>query len=260
MASVLSKIFRLLTPDMRPGYVREFQQAVREAVQDGMLTEQEIAELERMREELHIGETALAEIRQDLYVAAFHAIAEKDSIRDDEWDALEHIQDYLGLEDAEIAPTKKELYRLRILSELQNGNMPVMQDDALRLKQGEVLHWKERVELLRPGKGKKMEFRGITLPLLILPKLRLGTTQEQAVDGWVKQDSGELYVTSKALLFAGAKETQRIPFSSVALVRCFTSGIRIDEKQKPPRFFMYNQKENARLTGSIVVSAMDLAM
>jgi hypothetical protein len=47
-------------PDLRPGYVREFHDAVKAAIADGKLSEQEIAQLEQKREELGIGEDALS--------------------------------------------------------------------------------------------------------------------------------------------------------------------------------------------------------
>lgn len=137
------KLLRQLTPDLRPGYVKEFHEQLFEAVKDGKLTEEEIKRLEAKREELGLTDEALSAVRQEMYLAAFHSVQEQEDVTDEEWDELEHIQDYLGLSDADIAKTKKELLRMRILSEIKKGNLPVISSSDIIPKSDELIHWSE---------------------------------------------------------------------------------------------------------------------
>jgi hypothetical protein len=124
---------------------QEFREAVLEAVKDGKLTKQEIDALETKREELGLSLDVLDAIRVQAYVTAFQTVSSDKDITDDEWDELEQIQDYLGVTDTEIGKTKKELLRLRVLSEIRKGNLPVV-DVSLILKPNEVAYWSEPVE------------------------------------------------------------------------------------------------------------------
>jgi|GEM_PF-7094722 len=260
MDQLISMLKKLVTTDLRPTEVREFHEAVRAAVRDGKLAESEIAELEKRREELGLSAEVLSAVRQDIYLEAFTHVTENAEVTEDEWEELEQIQDYLGLQDADIAPTKKELYRMRILSEIKKGNMPV-QTDALSdvvLKQHEIVHWIEPVELLTPVSGSKQEFTGITVDLPLLQGIRLGFETPAKSDGWSRSDSGDLVVTDKRVLFTGSKGSLEIPLSSIVHARCFRNGVRIDAKGEHIRFFCYRSEGNHNLIGSIVVSAIDI--
>lgn len=257
MVTPLSPLGKLI-PDLRPGYVREFHDAVKAAIKDGKLTEREIAALEQKREELGIGEEALNAVKQELYLYAFERATENAEVTDEEWDELEQVQDYLGLTDAEVSRSKKELYRMRILSEIRKGNMPVVPNADVLLKSDEIIHWTEPVELLKPALGKKDQFHGVTLHLPLGFTYRLGLESGSKVEGWVVRDAGALIITSKQILYKGDKESFGVGLGSVMNVAPYTTGIRIDSKKDGPRLFRYTTAGNQSLVASILLSAIDL--
>ncbi len=203
---------------------RAFREAVLEAVKDGKLTKKEIDELETMREEMGLPLDVLDAIRVQAYVTAFQSVSDDADISDDEWDELEQIQDYLGLKDSEIAKSKKQLLRLRVLSEIKHGNMPII-DVALLLKPGETAYWKEAM-IRKTGDGK---------------------------------DSGELIITSKRLIFKGSKKSIGITISQVLDIEHQPQELLIHANRQEPLELEYKEKENAPIVDNILLFVLEHA-
>ncbi len=205
----------------------EFHEAVIDAVKDGKLTKEEIDRLETLREELGLPLEVLRAIRVQAYVRAFETVKNDTEITEDEWDELEQIQDYLGVKDTEIAKTKKELYRLRVMSEIKKGNMPLLVAPHLILKPNEIAYWSEKVLL---------------------------------VDESDKQtDSGELILTNKRIVFQGQKETIATTLGRILDMSCSVKGVTIRINRQKPLHFRYSVIGNHDIVGSVLFSMMENA-
>lgn len=202
---------------------REFRQAVLEAVRDGKLTKEEIDGLETMREELDLPLEVLDAIRVQAYVIAFQHVREDVEVTDDEWDELEHIQDYLGLKDREIAKNKKELLRLRVLTEIKKGNLPVVDLSHLILQKDETPYWSEPVTLQREAQH-SME--------------------------------GELMLTNQRIVFHGQAETLALPLTQIIDVDYGDTGMRIHPNRRKNMLFLYKDPQNHDIVGSVLFAAI----
>ncbi len=240
MDRILTLLTSFVPTDLTPGYTREFHAAVRAAIADGKLTEEEIADLERRKEELGLSHEVLDAIRQDLYVEAFSAATEDEHITEDEWAELEHIQDYLDLKDADIAGTKRELYRMRILSEIKKGNLPIVQHDGFRPGDDELVHWAEQVQAFRTrGKGKVVQ-DSATFDLA----------------GWTEEDEGILVITSKRVVLTASK-TDAWTYRRILGVRAYTNGVLLSVNKEPSLFLRYTQKGNHNIVGSVLLALLE---
>lgn len=219
----LVSLLKKLTPDLTPGYLKEFHAEVFAAVKDGKLTEEEIATLESKKEELGLTEDALSAVKQELYVAAFQSIHEDRVVTDDEWDELQHIQDYLGLSDQEIAKTKKDLYRMRIMSEIKKGNLPVAQTDLLVPDDDELVHWAEPVDI--------------------------ALHSEPA-------DQGHLVITSKRIVLRGNSKTTVLNLTQMIGADCTVDGAVLHVKNRQTIKIRYRTKGNHNIAGSILLHAI----
>ncbi|UPA22010.1 hypothetical protein K8942_02995 [Candidatus Peribacteria bacterium] len=204
---------------------REFRQAVLEAVKDGKLTKEEIDTLEKTREELGLPLEVLDAIRVQAYVTAFETATTDTDVTDDEWDELEQIQDYLGLKDADIAKTKKQLYRMRVLSEMRKGNMPIIDIPRMLLRPQERVYWSEAMNL--------------------------------QADDW--KDSGNLIITNKRLVFKGGKKSISINLGQVLDVDNTGQFLRIHANRHPSLRLEYADEDNAPILDSILLFVLENA-
>lgn len=234
MDAFMSLLKKYALPDLTPGYLREFHAEVRAAIADGKLTEEEIAHLEQKKQELGLADEALAAIRLHVYAEAYKSVKEDARVTDDEWEELEQIQDYLNLTDREIAGTKRELYRMRILTELREGNMPVMQTPDIIPAQDESVHWVEKVSILESVPGSRYL-------------------------QWKKEGNGKLIITSKRVVITGPSETRSHAYGSIVSLDCDAKGIEIHVNRRRPLRLDYADPDNRDVTASIVLSAIDVA-
>jgi len=106
---------------------KEFKQALLQAVNDGKLTKEEIDELDKKKKDFGLSEEDIKEMKSEIFATAFAVAKSDEQVTKDEERELLSIQKYLGLADDEIKSNKKELARLRLLNEIQQGNMPTVQ-------------------------------------------------------------------------------------------------------------------------------------
>lgn len=237
------------------GDAQEFRDAVRSAIADGKLTESEIGELEAKREELNLPTDVLSSVRMDLYLHALSNINQDDSVTEEEWQEMEHIQDYLGLEDKDIAKTKKELYRSRIMSEIKKGNMPVVETKGVLLGADETAYWQEPAALYEAAEKKGKGFTGVELKLPIGIHFSVGAKTVQDEKGWKKIADGDVIVTSERLLFQSGAHSFVMPWPRVAGAQFFVSGVAVQASRGEPRYLKYRTKGNHNIVGSIIAFA-----
>ena len=141
-----------------------YREKVKEAVSDGKLSATDIHDLEALREQLDVTDAAddRTALRRDLYNEAFDAARSKGQLTATGVQDLAKIQKFLALRDDQIEKTKVEMNRLRTLTEIRKGNLPVVPPTnvALRgvaLEPHEVPHYSVAVEILSQGSGRGQE-------------------------------------------------------------------------------------------------------
>jgi hypothetical protein len=189
-------------------------------------------------------------------VTAFQTVSSDKDITDDEWDELEQIQDYLGVTDTEIGKTKKELLRLRVLSEIRKGNLPVV-DVSLILKPNEVAYWSEPVSLLMPATTKSQQKHGVTVHLSKGHSFHLGITDAHDEKGFKEEDKGDLVITNKRIIFKGSKESTAFTIGQLLDIECYISAVRIHANRHHPMLFRYKDPANHDIVGSVLFQTID---
>lgn len=133
----------------------EFREALKGAVQDGKLSNTDIRDLEALRQELEVQPAAAdrTEVRRDIYNEAVDAAKQEGVISATGVHELARIQKFLGLRDDQIEKTKFQVTRLRTLTEIRNGNLPVVPETSVALRDvtlepGEVAHYTMAVDIL----------------------------------------------------------------------------------------------------------------
>jgi hypothetical protein len=122
---------------------KEFREILLRAVDDGKLSKDEIDELDKKKTEFGLTDEDVKSIRAEIFAAAFSVAKDDKQVTEEEEKELKEIQKYLGLADDEIQTFKKELARLRLLNEIQKGNLPTVSVTNLVTQKGETAYWAE---------------------------------------------------------------------------------------------------------------------
>jgi len=148
-----------------------YREKVKEAVSDGKLSNTDMQELQKLRQELDVTDAAddKTSLRRELYNEAVDAARSKGQLTQTGLQDLQKIQKFLALRDDQVEKTKIEVNRLRTLTEIRRGNLPMVPPTnvALRgvqLEPGETPHYCLAVEIMDqprlPGDREGMKVQG----------------------------------------------------------------------------------------------------
>jgi len=236
-----------------------FIQALMEAVGDGKLSNNEIDELEKRKIELELSEDDIRSVKTEAYLAAFNAAKKDSQVTSEEEKELSKIQEYLGLEDGEIDHSKKELSRLRLLNEIQQGNMPIVFSIAhLVIQKGEKVHWVEPA-ILAEEKVVSRRYeggsQGVSLRIMKGVSYRVGSHRGHLVSevGVVAVSEGELVLTNNRLVFRGDKKSLSVKLGNILDIQLCASGLQFSELNKSkPKLVKFKEKGNCDIIGAIL--------
>ena len=210
----------------------ELREKVKEAVSDGRLSSRDMAEIEKLRQELDVegpGDDK-TKLRREIYNEAVGAVREKGKLGSSEAAELAKIQKFLELRDDQVEKTQRNLDRFRVLSDIRQGKLPVVAQNNVALRgiqfePGEVPHYCTAAEILdqsvtRGADGIRVEWGG---------KHEFGSTAGQGlpVDGAKSFGEGSLIVTNRRLIFKGQKSSA-VKYSKEAQVYVYADGVRLE--------------------------------
>ncbi|MBI2342833.1 MAG: hypothetical protein HYV02_00615 [Deltaproteobacteria bacterium] len=241
----------------------EFKQALMQAVSDGKLTPDEMAELEKKKVELGLTEIDIAGMKAGAFAAAFLATKSDRQVTQEEEKELKAIQGYLGLADQQIAPTKKELERLRLLNEIQNGNLPVVRAPNLILQNGEQEHWIEPGALIEEkvvSRRYQGGSSGVSFRIMKGVSYRVGAHKGTLVSetDLVPVSHGDLVLTNKRIIFQGNGKSFGTKLDKVLNIQLFNNGLQFSETNKSkPKMVRFSRTGNDDIIGAILTYAIN---
>lgn len=213
-----------------------YHQKLKEAVSDGKINADKAAELEKLRASLDVEDIAddKTQLRRAVYNEAAGAVKATGKITSTEAAELARIQKFLALRDDQIDITRRDLGRLRLLTEIRAGRLPLVPPTSasvrgLTLNQDEVAHYAISAEVLDQlgggddGKNDACwRIQAAPLPTRALGELPAG--------GANSFGEGQLIVTNQRLIFRGAKNTYAFKFGAETEMYLYRDGIRLPKK------------------------------
>ena len=234
----------------------EYERLLRSALDDGVLSADEAAELETFRQE---GALTPREVR--MAALAIYRVALKDAAADarltaEEDVALRRLQEQLGLTEDDLGADFRQLSRLRMLARIAESNMPEVHS-PVPLVPDERCHWVVQCTLadrIPVPPSARREIHGLAFHVLgAEPFAAVGDLDAlRPADDILPNDLGALIVTSRRTIFQGAKRTISVPHARVDHVSLFADGIRLDEIGQARRYFLL---DDAVLTCAILLQA-----
>jgi hypothetical protein len=227
------------------------------ALADGILTPEEVVELETLRQEKDLTQTEVRMVARAIYRGALRTALEDQHLTDAEDQGLRKLQMQLGLSEADLGEDAANLARLRLLARVAKGELPIV-DAPITLVPNERAHWvvqaslAERLELPRRSQS---SIRAVTLSLgghgdFNAAGDRDGLRSNEQI---LPVDLGILIVTSRRTVFQGAKRNVSVPHARLETIALYKDGLRLDEMSGTSRGFLL--VDDAELTAAILLQA-----
>jgi hypothetical protein len=228
----------------------QYQQLLRQALDDGVLTPDELEELEtvRARGALRPDEVRMAALA--IYRGALRDAAADARLTVDEDATLTRLQQQLGLTERDLAGDLPQLSRLRMLARVASGNMPEV-SAPVPLVPDERCHWVVRstiAERIPLPASARAQPAGVPFPVIGRdPFAAVGRRDplRPAAD-ILPSDVGVLIVTSRRTIFQGARRTISVPHARAEHLELYADGVRLDEiTHSRSRYFLMDDPELA---------------
>ena len=240
-----------------------YRTALLEAVNDGKLTKEEIRVLDAKKAELGLEDEDVKAMRAEVFATAFIASKEDSQVTKEEEEELVAIQKYLKLDDVEIQSNKKELMRLRLLNEIQQGNIPTITVSNLMTQKSEKVYWSEPAILAEEkviSRRYEGGSRGVSFRIMKGVSYRVGASRGHITNetGIVAIATGDLILTSKRIIFRGDKKSFSVNLDKVLDLQLFTNGFIFSEVNKAkPKQMKFVQEGNNDIIGGVLSYAIN---
>ena len=211
-----------------------YRDKVKEAVSDGKLSPTDMQDLAKLREQLDVTDAAddKTELRRDLYNEAVDAARSKGQLTNTGVQDLAKIQKFLALRDDQIEKTKIEVNRLRTLTEIRRGNLPVVPPTnvALRgvaMEPGEVPHYSLAVEIMDQP---RFDAEGMRVQGVFDYSEGASRSHFLPENGAKPQGDGNLIITNKRVILKTADgRTASVKFGGDVPFFLYNEGIRLQK-------------------------------
>lgn len=214
------------------GRKKEAREKAKEVAGAGGLTAGKAEELRKVGAEQGVD---LADdktlLRKEIYNKAVGGARARGKLTEAEARELAKIQKFLALRDDQVEKTRWDLARLRTLTEIRQGHLPIVpaQNVALRgaqLAPGEGVHYAVQVAILdRPTHGARTGVRarwGAPYVINSAKADRLPVEEAKEVG------EGYLLLTSRRLYLRGETKSAAVEYSPQANLYLYADGLRIE--------------------------------
>jgi hypothetical protein len=234
---------------------RRYQEVLQAAIADGVLSEEERAELDRLRREKDLTAEEVRMAALAIYRGALRDAAADARLTQEEDEALHRLQRELGLTETDIAADFTQVSRLRMLAKIAEGQLPTVKS-PVALVPDEQCHWVVQCtladRLALPAAQRAI--RGIGFTILDHAPFASGPRDAlRPADEILPTDIGMLVITSRRVVFQGARRTMSVPHARIEAVTLYADGIRLDEVRASTRRYLL--VDDAELTTAVLLQA-----
>jgi len=239
-----------------------YREKVREAVSDGRLDTEDMRKLDELRRELDV--TAAADdktvMRRELYNEAVGAVRDRGALSNTGVHDLARIQKFLALRDDQIEKTKWDLQRLRTLTDIRKGLLPVVSTNnvslrGVQLEPDEVAHYSLQVDVLDQPSTRQAD------GLLVMwgQPYEPGSVAAHVVPEAGARVIGEaaMIITSQRLILRTGAKTAAVRFARDAKIHLYSDGVRLPRTVGNTILrFRSKSEDTAEIVGELLAALM----
>ncbi|HRE13437.1 MAG TPA: hypothetical protein PLD37_04495 [Usitatibacteraceae bacterium] len=241
---------------------KEFFSSILRAAEDGKLTEEEIEQLQSQFKALGLTRNDVKGVRVQAYQAALRSAKADGVVTELEVAELAKLQHFLMIPEVEVAKSKKELMRLRLLNEIQQGNIPTISINNVILQKAEKPYWSEAGSILEErvvNRRYEGGSQGVSIRIAKGLTYRVGAHRGHLVSDTavLPVSSGDLIITNRRVIFRGDSKSFNIRLDKLLEMKLFGDGIRLTDEKGKPRIVKFNEEGNSEIVGAILSHAIN---
>jgi len=238
-----------------------FREKAKEAL-SGKLAPGKAAELAKISKQHEIDNPAddKTQMRREIFNQAAGAVKAQGKLSSAEIEELAKIQKFLALRDDQIERTKWDLAKLRTLTEIRKGKLPVVPANSaamrgVQLVAGEVAHYAVQVEVLdRASTGGQA---GVQAKWATPYAINSARGHGLPTEGNKELGEGYLFITNKRLFFKGENRSAAVEYSPSANFFLYREGIRLERTVGNTLLkFKSRSDETAEIVGELLSALM----
>ena len=240
----------------------ELRDKVKNAVADGKLSATDIQDIRSLQAELEVDPPAAdkTQVRRALFQDAFEAVRARGGVTSTGIQELHKIQKFLGLRDDQIDKAKFEMQRLKTLSEIRKGNLPLVPTSnvALRdigLESGEVAHYTLGVDILDQSSTRGAD--GVAIEWSKPYEQGAARAHVLPEDGAREVGEATLVVTNRRLVLKTPRKVAAVQLSPQASIFLYSDGVRLQRTVGNTLLrFRSGSDETSEILGEILAAVM----
>ena len=238
-----------------------FREKAKEAL-SGKLAPGKAAELAKISKQHEIENPAddKTQMRREIFNQAAGAVKAQGKLSSAEIEELAKIQKFLALRDDQIERTKWDLAKLRTLTEIRKGKLPVVPANSaamrgVQLVPGEVAHYAVQVEVLdRASASGQLGVQAKWATPYVINSAR---GHAMPTEGNKELGEGYLFITNKRLFFKGENRSAAFEYSPSANFFLYREGIRLERTVGHTLLkFKSRSDETAEIVGELLSALM----
>jgi len=231
------------------------------ALQDGQITEQEKAELDKLKADFGLSDYAIKHASTGAYQRLYQEITSDRLVTEDELQQVNELLAKYEIHVDEIKPTLNELGKLRFMTMLEDGVLPEV-ESSIFLRKNETAHFQTQCELHEERTKKEYVggYSGFSFRVAKGVSWRVGGFKGRPVEKQVltRIDSGVLVVTNKRLVFSGDRKSFSVPYRKLIDLEVFKDAIKLNREGKSRReYFMMDEPAITAKVINLVVNQED---
>jgi hypothetical protein len=239
-----------------------FREKAKEVVSEGKIAPGKADALAKLSQEHDIDNPAddKTMLRREIYNKAVGNVKGRGKLTEVESAELAKIQKFLALRDDQVEKTQWDLAKLRQLTEIRGGKLPVVPPNnaalrGLQLAAGEVPHYCVQVDMLdRPTTG---GLDGVRVKWGSPYAINSARGHTFPADGSKEMGEGYLFITSKRLFFKGAARSAAVEYSPQANFFLYADGLRLERTVGHTLLRFKSQSgETAEIVGELLSALM----
>lgn len=240
----------------------EFFAYVLDAASDGRLTDEEVQQISSRLSDLGLSTDDLGKIRVQAYNAALRAVGSDDRATAEEEAELERLQTVLGISDSEVLLSKRALARLRLLTEINSGNLPKVPVQNVVLQKAERAHWMEPASLLEErvvSRRYEGGSQGFSFRIAKGVSYRVGAHRGHLVAdrALVPVSTGDLIITDRRVVFRGNAKSFNLRLDKILEIGLCSDGARLTDDRGKPRMVRFSSEDNTDIVGGVLSRAIN---
>ena len=232
----------------------QYQEVLLQAMDDGVLTNDEIEELDQLRKDLGLKDDDIKAMRMKAFQKAVEVVKADGLFTPKEERDLEKIKAYLGVGETDVSKNRVTLAKMRVLYEIQRGNLPIDEVPGLGLEHGEQTHISVGATFHEPKAGSRVAQPGAG------PEFKAGRPYRMGAGRIVplpeaeleQQAGGSLTITNRRFMFNSGKVAFRFKYDKIQRVTVFTDGFVVEADTGGPRVIKLNDRKDLEVMAAIV--------